>query len=144
MSNWSIEETSKHQDHVIAHVIGTSVLGYFVRDESLHILLDIGFIWTIYLDGQMVLLPSGTAIKELEVDEEEKLQLNREIELLEKDSQTTVGPSLVTPSPVECLITEVGFHASGERRRIVLMGETASLAMETSLATGQIEVGFEV
>jgi len=86
-ANWLPEDTTTHQDHVNAHVIGTSVSGYFVLDEALHILLDIGFIWTIYLDGQMVLLPQTAAVKELEIDVHAKAQLGREIELLERDGR---------------------------------------------------------
>ena len=103
-------------------------------------MLDIGFIWTIYLDGQMVLLPCGPAIKELEVAADEKVQLNHETELLEKDGRAAAGLSLVTPSPVECLITEVAFFMCGERRRIDLVGETARLMIETSLTSGEIDV----
>src|SRR5882762_7541644 len=75
MDDWFAAETTTHQDHVIAHVIGATVLGYFVHEEALHMLLDIGFIWTIYLDGQMVLLPQTVAINELETGTETRDQL---------------------------------------------------------------------
>ena len=107
---------------MIAHVIGASVLGYFVLDEALHLLLDIGFVWTIYLDGQMVLLPQTAAFSELEVDAETRSQLGREIELLERDGRGAQGLERLTPAPVDCLITEVSFFASDERRRLVLVG----------------------
>jgi hypothetical protein len=139
-TNWIPEDTTTHQDHVIAHVIGTSVSGYFVLDEALHILLDIGFIWTIYLDGQMVLLPQTAAVKELEIDVHAKAQLGREIELLERDGRLAQGLTCLTPAPVDCLITEVSFFAKDDRRRFVLHGEAANLIIETSLTTGEIEV----
>lgn len=139
-NEWSAEETSTHQDHVIAHLIGTSVLGYFVLDESLHVLLDIGFIWTIYLDGQMVLLPQTAAINELELEADVRSQLVREIELLEREGQSVSGLEHLTPAPVDCLIIEVTFFASDDRRRFVLVGETANLIIETSLSTGEIGV----
>jgi hypothetical protein len=137
---WSAEETSTHQDHVIAHVIGTSVLGYFVLDESLHILLDIGFIWTIYLDGQMVLLPQTAAVSELEVEASVRSELSREIEQLERDGRGIAGLQHVTPAPVECVIAEVSFFASEDKRRLVLHSETANLIIESSLSTGEIGV----
>ncbi|MDQ2857002.1 MAG: hypothetical protein M3R68_11780 [Acidobacteriota bacterium] len=140
INKWTAEQTSTHQDHVIAHVIGTSVLGYFVLDESLHILLDIGFVWTIYLDGQMVLLPQTAAIGELAIEADLRSQIGREIELLERDGRATQGFEHLTPSLVECVITEVNFFACDERRRLVLIGETANLAIETSLSTGEVEV----
>ena len=34
MSEWTVAETNTHQDHVIAHVIGATVVGYFVWDET--------------------------------------------------------------------------------------------------------------
>jgi hypothetical protein len=46
---WTAAETDTHQDHVIAHIIGATPLGYFVWDETAYIVLDIGFIWNIYL-----------------------------------------------------------------------------------------------
>ena len=139
-TNWIPEETSTHQDHVIAHVIGASVAGYFVLEEALHILLDIGFIWTIYLDGQMVLLPQTAAVRELELDDEAKMQLGREIEMLEREGPLAEGLTRLTPPPADCLITEVGFFAHDDRQRLVLQGEAASLIIETSLSTGEIEV----
>lgn len=139
-TQWLAEATSTHQDHVIAHVIGASVLGYFVLDEALHVLLDIGFVWTIYLDGQMVLLPQTAALQELEVAGEIRNQLGREIELLDRNGREAKGLERFTPAPAECLITEVGFFASEECRRLVLMGETGNLTIETSLATAEIQV----
>ena len=103
---WLATQTSTHQDHVIAHVIGTTVLGYLVLDESLHLLLDIGFVWTIYLDGQMVLLPQTAALTELEIEPEVRSELGREIELLGRDGRSVEGLSHLTPAPVDCTITE--------------------------------------
>jgi hypothetical protein len=139
-TQWLTEATSTHQDHVIAHVLGTTVLGYFVLDEALHVLLDMGFIWTIYLDGQMVLLPQTAALQELDVAAEVRSQLGREIELLDRDGSGALGLERFTAAPVDCLITEVGFFSSDDCRRLILVGEGAQLAIETSLATAEIGV----
>src|SRR5258706_14831032 len=117
---WSPGETSTHQDHVIAHVLGATVLGYFVHDEAVHLLLDMGFVWTIYLDGQMVLLPQSVAINELEASPEIRAALNREAEKLVRERREAAGLRHVTPAPVECLITEVSFLANDDRRRSLL------------------------
>jgi hypothetical protein len=137
---WQPNETSTHQDHVIAHVLGATVLGYFVFDEALHILLDIGFVWTIYVDGQMMLLPQVVAINELETDAATRSELNREIELLVKEGQLAEGLERIRPAPVECLIVEVNFFADGDRRRLILCGEKANLVIETSVETAEIQV----
>jgi hypothetical protein len=139
-TQWLAEETSTHQDHVIAHVIGASVLGYFVLDESLHVLLDIGFIWTIYLDGQMVLLPQTAALQELEVNAEIRQQLGREIELLDRSGRDAEALERFTAAPVECLITDVNFFAREDCRRLLLIGEAGNLTIETSLKTAEIRV----
>jgi len=109
---WTPSETNKHQDHVIAHVIGATPLSHFVHDETAYVLLDIGFIWNIYLDLEMGLLPHGVAISELDVD----------VELLPKTS-------------VECgSIESVEVFEDGQERRLVLNCEQGALLIETSLS----------
>jgi hypothetical protein len=138
---WSPQETGRHQDHVIAHVIGASVLGYFRTEQAVHLLLDMGFIWTIYVDGEMGLLPQAVAIKELETDEPVRARLRREAEALQDYADAAEGLTEFTASPVECLITEVSLEARGDdERRILVAGEEAVLAIETSLATGEVRV----
>ena len=56
---WTAAETNTHQDHVIAHVIGATPLGHFILDETAYMLLDIGFIWNIYLDMEMGLVAAN-------------------------------------------------------------------------------------
>jgi hypothetical protein len=140
MNQWSPKETSTHQDHVIAHVVGATVLGYFILDEALHIVLDMGFVWTIYLDGQMLLLPQVAAINELEVAAEMRNQLSREIDLLAREGRLAVGLQRITPAPLDCLISEVEFYANDAGRRLILKGEEADLIIETSLETAEIQV----
>lgn len=138
MDEWTQAETSTHQDHVIAHVIGATVLGYLVLDETLHLLLDIGFIWTIYLDGQMVLLPRSAAIAELDVEAEVRQEIGREADMLERCD--IEGLRHLSPALVECLIKEVEFFADDERRKLVLVGESNDLVIVTSLNQASIEV----
>ena len=108
---WTIAETNKHQDHVIAHVIGATPLGHFIHDETAYLLLDIGFIWNIYLDMEMGLVPERMAISELNVD----------AELLEK-TRVECGP-----------IESVELFEDGQERRLVLNCEQRGLIIETSL-----------
>ncbi|HEX7998841.1 MAG TPA: hypothetical protein VF528_10665 [Pyrinomonadaceae bacterium] len=129
---WSPLETNTHQDHVIAHVLGTTVLGYFIMDEAAHLLLDIGFIWTIYVDTEMALLPQSVAVNELALEAATRAALLEEITLLH-DGREQPNLRQLTPAPVECLITEIACYSQGEQRRVVLRGEDASLAIETSL-----------
>jgi hypothetical protein len=109
---WTPSETNKHQDHVIAHVIGATPLEYFVHDETAYVLLDIGFIWNIYLDMEMGLVPQRMAMSELDVDAE-----------------------LLQRTTVECgPIESVELFEDEEERRLVLNCELGQLIIETSLS----------
>ncbi|HEX8098042.1 MAG TPA: hypothetical protein VF507_08400 [Pyrinomonadaceae bacterium] len=136
---WLPLETSTHQDHVVAHVLGATVLGHFVQDETALLLLDIGFVWRIYLDGEMGLLPGTMAISELDAEGETKGELMEDAGRLRAGGGSETL-SLMTAAPDGCLIAEVNLYEQDERRRIVVRGEESSLLIETSLATGQITV----
>ena len=145
-SPWTPQDTTTHQDHIIAHLLGATFLGYFVFEEALYILLDIGFIWTIFLDGEMGLLPHPVAISELEMEGEIKEQIRADIDLLLSNDAAVADRLLqMQPPPLGdenevCRIKEVAFFASGEQRRLLIAGEEASVVIETSLATAQVQV----
>lgn len=139
-SDWSAHETGTHQDHVIAHVVGATVLGYFTANEAAHLLLDIGFIWTVYLDCEMGLVPQSMAIAELELDEAEKAGLREDARRLHDGAGDAISLTRFTRAPGGCLITEVLFQSRGDERRLLISCEDATLAVETSLATSEIRV----
>lgn len=139
-TEWSEKDTTTHQDHVIAHVIGATVLGYFVHDEALYVLLDIGFIWMIYVDGEMGLLPHPVTVRELDAGEEKRSEIQADIELLLREGLRAEGLRQITRAPVNCLIAEVTFHARGDERRFLIAGEENSLVIESSLSSGEIRV----
>jgi hypothetical protein len=139
-SDWELHETGTHQDHVIAHVIGATVLGYFEFDQAAHFALDIGFIWTIFADGEMGLVPQLLAIKELDLDADAKAELRADLQALEDGSYTAVGLARMTVAPAGCLITGVNFYARESARRLQIKGEEASLEIVTSLVTGDVGV----
>lgn len=139
-TEWSAKDTTIHQDHVIAHVLGATMLGYFTHDEVLYVLLDIGFIWMIYLDGEMGLLPHPVAVGELDADEEKRSEIQADVELLLHEGIGVEGIRLLTPAPVNCLIEEVTFHTRGDERRLLIAGEEESLTVDTLLSSGEIKV----
>lgn len=142
-SDWIARETTKHQDHVIAHVIGATVLGWFIAGEAAHLLLDIGFLWTIYLDGEMNLLPQGVALSELDADELtsiDKTEVAFYAQLLLSEGRDASGLKRFTAAPVECLITTVEFFAANSERRIVIHGEDSNIVVETSLEISQVSI----
>ena len=137
---WNLKDTTTHQDHIVAHVLGTTVRGYFIYDEALYILLDIGFVWTILLDGEMGLLPHPVAVAELEIDAADRDQIRADIDALLDGSSHAETLFWFKQPPAECQIEEVSFFAAGDRRRFVITGETADLVIETSLRTAEVQV----
>jgi hypothetical protein len=141
--DWTPLETTTHQDHVIAHVIGATVLGWFIAGEAAHLLLDIGFLWTIYLDGEMNLLPQGVAIPEMDADElssADKTEVAFDAQLLLSEGLDAVGLQRFTASPVECLIVAVEVLAADSARRILIRGEIANIEIDATPESGQVSV----
>ena len=137
---WEEAATTTHQDHVIAHVIDTTVLGYLVLQDAIHLLLDIGFIWKIYVDGEMGLLPHPVAVAELEVDEDLLTQLKLDIDwLLKGEIEAQASRSFVrltTSFPIK----EVQLFVRGDERKLVLEGETETIQVITSTQDDSIQV----
>jgi hypothetical protein len=139
MSEWTVAETNTHQDHVIAHVVGATVMGYFVWDETAYLLLDIGFIWNIYLDGEMGLVPQSQAIAELEASEEFKREIKSDIDLISREL-TDGGLQLIRVPAVLSPIQTVDFELKENSRRLVLTCEESTLVVETSLDTAEVKI----
>jgi len=139
--DWTELETSTHQDHVIKHVLGATVLGWLIAREAAHFLLDIGFLWTVYVDGEMNLLPQGVAIAELDADNltaTDRTELALDAQQLLAEGREASGLKRFTAAPVECLIASVELFSSNSQRRIVVIGESANIEIETSLENAQV------
>jgi hypothetical protein len=141
--SWTEAETSTHQDHVIKHVLGATVLGWVIAGEAAHMLLDIGFLWTIYLDGEMNLLPQGVAIAELDGDDvnsADRTELAFDADLLLAEGRDTTGLKRFISAPEECLIQTVEVFEADSKRRIAIQGETTTINVETSIEAGEVRV----
>ena len=142
-SRWSEIETTTHQDHVIKHVIGATVLGWYVAGEAAYMLLDIGFVWTIYLDSEMNLLPQGVAIAELDADEInaiDRTELAFDADLLLSEGRQATGLKRFTGSPENCLIETVEVLALDSQRRVDILGELSTISVETSMESGDVSI----
>lgn len=143
--SWQSTETTTHQDHVIAHIVDATVLGYWVLDEVLYVLLDIGFVWIVFLDAQMTLLPHPVAVGELDTRDDVREAIKADIDLLLGDNEVTDRLSQLKPCPLSyqsdaCRIRRVELLESGDDRRLLVHGEHASLSIEMSLATAEIRL----
>jgi hypothetical protein len=139
-NGWTEAATTTHQDHVIAHVIGTTVLGYFSLGEAVHLLLDIGFIWKIYVDGEMGLLPHPVATAELEIEDEALAQLKLEIDLLLRGGVDTSRLARLQPLKVDSPITSVEVFVRGDEHELVLECETGVVRVQISASDDSIHV----
>jgi len=131
---WTELETSTYQHHVIVHVLGATILGWIVIEDAVHVLLDIGLLWTIYVNAEMSLMAQGVAIQDLQSDElngSEIAQLAADAQLLIDEGREADGLTRFTAAPVECTITAVDLFAFETRRRIVITGEKAEIKIET-------------
>jgi hypothetical protein len=137
---WTTEQTGTHQDHVIAHVLGATVVGYFKADEAVHLALDIGFVWTIFADAEMGLVPESLALKELNVGAAERARLSDELRQLHDEEFDAAALAHVTPAPAGCLVEEVRLLAQGELRRLEIQGEMAALVVHASTITGEMSI----
>jgi len=141
--SWTEVETSTHQDHVIKHVIGATVLGWVIAGEAAHFLLDMGFLWTIYLDGEMNLLPQGVAISELDGDDvssADRAELAFDADLLMSEGRGATELKRFAPASVACLIDNVAVQGLDSKRKIIISGERGKISVETSVESGEVKV----
>ena len=141
--SWNELETSTHQDHIIKHVIGATVLGWFVAGEAAHFLLDIGFVWTVYPDSEMNLVLHGVGIAELEADNltgVARKELAADADKLLQHGRDVEGLKRFTAAPVECLIDSVEVFGLDDRRLLVVNGDSGRLTIETSIESGEISI----
>ncbi len=138
-STWIDASTSTHQDHVIAHVIGATVVGYFILDETVYLLLDIGFVWHIYLNGEMGLVPHPVMLAELDIDDPGKEQLRSDIDAL-LSSERTISLKRMTANWLQSPIEQVVLKRNGDTLRVVSTCENGGLMVETSETKREVEV----
>jgi hypothetical protein len=136
MPEWSETASTRYQDHVIAHVLGATALGYFIIDDAAYVLLDIALIWTIYTSGEMALMPQAVVISDLEADESVKSELLTDAESLHRGETESLARVNAMPAPL--LISGVKIYERGERRRVTLEAEESGFTFEGSPRTGEI------
>lgn len=116
---------------MIAHVLGATPLGHFVWDETAYLALDIGFIWNIYLDGEMGLVPESLALAELRSNTGRS-----EAEDYENFTRPIPNPH---PSPIQ----SVEFFEDDNARRLVLNCEAGTITLEMSFLTREIQIEYK-
>lgn len=133
---WTVAETNTHQDHVIAHVVGATPLGHLIWDETAYLLLDIGFIWNIYLNMEMGLVPHPMAITELEADDSVKSELRSDIDRLMRGESPLRMTAVNHATPIE----SIDVFESGDKRRLVLNCEEGRVVIENDSLTREVRI----
>ena len=140
---WTELETSTYQHHVIQHVIGATVLGWFIAEDAVHFVLDVGLLWTVYVNAEMNLMALFVAIEDLESEELPKSLIDE----LMSDAQTLIdqgreasGLKRFTAASVGCLVEEVNLFGADAQRRIAIQGEVGTIEIRTSTDDGLINV----
>ncbi len=134
---WAEAGADTYREHVVAHIIGATVLGHFETEDALHLLLDIGFVWTVFVDGQMLLRHERLALAELDIAEDTRAALAEDFDQLQGAGEAF---ALVRRAPAACLIGEVFLYESGECRRLVVRGEGTGLLAESRADAGGVTV----
>ena len=141
--NWTELETSTYQHHVIQHAIGATVLGWFKAEDAIHFVLDVGLLWTVYVNAEMNLMALFVAIEDLQSDELPKPLINE----LTTDAQTLIdqghearGLKHFTAASVGCLVEEVNLFGADAQRWIVIHGEAGTVEIRTDTDAGLINV----
>jgi hypothetical protein len=135
---WREAETDTHQDHVVAHVLGATVSGYFAAEEALHLLLDIGFYWVVYLDAGMTLLLESLALRELQLSDEERARLATDADALRLGDAQSL--TVMRAAPAGCRVEAVEFYESDARRKLIVRGEASSLEVVADAGTREFNV----
>src|SRR2546423_14197141 len=141
--NWTELETSTYQHHVIQHVIGATVLGWFIAEDAVHFVLDVGLLWTVYVNAEMNLMALFVAIEDLESDELSKSvidELTKEAQILIDQGLEARGLQRLTAASVGCLVEEVNLFTGNSKRRIVIRGESSSIRVDASPETSELDV----
>src|ERR1041385_3766332 len=140
---WTELETSTYQHHVIQHVVGATVLGWFIAEDAVHFVLDVGLLWTVYVNAEMNLMALFVAIEDLESEELPKSLIDE----LMSDAQTLIdqgreasGLKRFTAASVGCLVEEINLFSADSQRRIAIQGEFGTIEIRTSTDDGLINV----
>jgi hypothetical protein len=141
--HWIELETSTYQDHVIKHVLGATVLGWIVIEDAVHLLLDVGLLWTIYVTAEMDLMAQSVAIQDLAgnaVSDSDILQFESDAQLLISEGREATGLVRLTAAPVECVVCGVEIFSCDSQRRILIEGEHAHLEIITNLDNSDLTI----
>ncbi|MFN2406459.1 MAG: hypothetical protein ABR594_10410 [Pyrinomonadaceae bacterium] len=137
---WAEAGADTYREHVVAHVVGATVLGHFEAEDALHLLLDIGFVWTVFVDGQMLLRHERLALAELDIADDTRAALAGDFDKLQEEGGAGEGLALARRAPAACLVREAILYESGQRRRLVVRGDGAGLLVESRADAGGVTV----
>jgi hypothetical protein len=132
---------TRHQQHIIAHVVGCELLGLAHLKDEVLLALDVPFIWTIAADGSMDLGSAEVIADRLGLDESETELLTdgseglREGILTEDEGLFATLPLLLRVTDVTCSVVDE--HSA----KLVIVCDHGNIIVnaEDGIAKAQIE-----
>jgi hypothetical protein len=133
---------SKHQDHVVKHVLGCTLLGVYSQPGHLHILLDIPFLWSVDADGAMALVQDEEAVNEFHEPAEKIAELIAEIQTLHDAGPDAEGVRHFQPPPAIGAIQDVDLHrhSTDGDLRITVVGDEGEMTIALRASLNAVEL----
>ncbi|OYT73230.1 MAG: hypothetical protein CFK52_02905 [Chloracidobacterium sp. CP2_5A] len=120
-------QLTKHQEHVIKHVLGCRILGVYAQSEHLHFLLDIPYLWSVDADGSMTLAQDEEAIASLDVSETTAAALLEEAAALRERGPAADVSHFARPPRDIGAIEDVTLYATETETRMHIVGDADAL-----------------
>ncbi len=117
---------TKHQEHVVKHVLGCQILGVYAQSEHLHFLLDIPYLWSVDADGSMALAQDEEALLALELPEATAAALLEEAAALRESGAAAVSHFARPPRDIGA-IEDVALYAAEAETRMHIVGDADTL-----------------
>lgn len=141
--NWTELEISTYQDHVIKHVLGATILGWFVAEDAVHFALDVGLLWSVYVNSEMSLMALFVAIEDLESEGLSQTMIQELIsdaQALNSNGREATDLKHFKSASVDCLVERIEVLGNEARRRVKVIGEVATIEIQTWIDHSTIRI----
>ncbi len=122
-----LRQLTKHQEHVVKHVLGCQILGVYAQAEHLHFLLDLPYLWSVDADGSMALVQDEEAIRGLDVPEDVAAALLAEAHALREVGTAATIQYFTHPPRDIGAIEDVTLYVTGTEIHMHIIGDADTL-----------------
>ncbi|MGQ9897108.1 MAG: hypothetical protein ACUVR8_06085 [Acidobacteriota bacterium] len=122
-----VRQLTKHQEHVVKHVLGCQILGIYAQPEHLHFLLDIPYLWSVDADGSMSLVQDEEALAALDLPEDIRQALCAEAAALREQGRATTVQYFMHPPQAIGTLEDVTLYTVGDTTHMQVIGDADTL-----------------